>query len=119
MQEGEKGMKIHELVEGVEYRTGIGKVYKKEDGTLFRKLEHTWIVADDMYNSLANAVFMECEFSPMNGEGYYFPVFDDIYGYDHAVWNDDSIDFNIKKAVGVYRTREQAIEKARELGWVE
>lgn len=63
--------------------------------------------------------FKECEFSPMKREDYYFPIFNDSHGYENAVWNDDPIDFNIKKAVGVYRTKEQAIEKAKELGWME
>ena len=127
-------MKIHELVEGVEYKVSNceDSIYQEDlENMIFIKNRHglfsrfknedevVFVEADFTYNTVIDLEFTEFEFKPMDGEDYYYPCFDDEGGYGFAVWRGDSIDSNIKKVVGVYRTREQAIEKARELGWIE
>ena len=55
---------------------------------------------------------------PKEDEEYYYPEFSEEQGYDRMTWGNDDIDKNIQKNVGVYKTKEEAIAKAKELGWV-
>lgn len=50
---------------------------------------------------------------------YYFPSYADIEGFNDFNWESDTVDKLIAKRVGIYRTKEEAIKKAREYGWVE
>lgn len=56
--------------------------------------------------------FPKCE------EIYYYPCPGTNDGINFEIWNNDDYDNNIKNRIGIYRTKEEAIEKARELGWV-
>lgn len=113
-------MKIRELVEGVEYNRGDGGRYKVENGYFlsFCTIEG-WQELNASYYEFSNMRFTECEFKPNIDDFYYFPDFIEDDGYDSRQWGDDSFDNNVKNRVGIYRTKEQAIEKAREWGWVE
>ena len=62
--------------------------------------------------------FTECEFNPKFRQRYWHSCFIDEEGVSTEYWYDETEDHNIKKNVGVYRTKERAIEKARELGWI-
>jgi hypothetical protein len=54
--------------------------------------------------------------APKEGERYYAPH-PTLDLYDDNLWQDDEIDRDYKRNVGVYRTKEEAIAKAKELGW--
>jgi hypothetical protein len=54
--------------------------------------------------------------TPKEGERYYAPH-PTLDLYDDNLWQDDQIDRDYKRNVGVYRTKEEAIAKAKELGW--
>ena len=60
---------------------------------------------------------MNMDWTPEHRERYYYPIFTDEKLYDYAHWFNDNVDFAIKRNVGVYRTEEEAIAKAKELGW--
>lgn len=114
-------MKIHELVEGVEYVRLDGQwTYRMSCGTLeSRYRDGEWNIAKGPYDYFMNMKFTECEFEPKDGERYYYPSFRYLRGYECSKWYKDSTHEHTKDNVGVYRTKEQAIEKARELGWME
>ena len=63
--------------------------------------------------------FEKVPWEPKIEEKYYYPHFYVAGGWDTYTWSNSRRDQQIKKAVGVYRTREEALRKARELGWVE
>jgi hypothetical protein len=49
------------------------------------------------------------------GETYYIPDFDTDYLYQMSAWNDDDID-HFRQSVGIIRkTKEEAIELARQM----
>lgn len=113
-------MKINELVENVEYKCGDGIYRIAIDGFFEVKAPNgEWTESYAPYNTAIGMEFTECEFEPTLGERYYFPVFDIRKGVDWNKWEDTYCDNNTKRCVGAYRTYEQAIQKARELGWIE
>lgn len=115
-------MKIHELVEGVEYQCGDSTYRIAIDGFFEVKAPNSgWTECYVPYNTVIGMEFKECEFEPKGGDWYYFPNFQNPDGFSAYKWSymSDETDARIKKTVGIYRTKEQAIEKARELGWVE
>ena len=62
---------------------------------------------------------LEIDRWPQVGDNYYAPSFKTEFKFSFEVWNDSDYDYSIKKCVGVYRTKEEAQEKARELGWLD
>ena len=114
-----KTYKIDELIEGVEYECG-GLIYKISDGLLLVEIigEDNYGKSSLSYNNALTMEFTECEFNPSKDEYYYFPSFEQSDGYDDYRWYGGTIDNNIKNTVGVYRTKEQAMEKVKELGWI-
>ena len=77
---------------------------------------HIWRTSDKSYNDVLNAEFEPCEWVPKSGDVYYYPSFTkQLVG--SSCWDDFENDLAIKRNVGVYRTREEAIAKAKELGW--
>jgi CRISPR/Cas system-associated protein Cas10 (large subunit of type III CRISPR-Cas system) len=115
-------LKFNELVEGVEYNryssygTSFTMRYKLKDGLLYMLMHDEWVLSESQYNHLMNAIFEECEWMPKRDQLYYYPYFDNnLYSNDH--WKDDCFDLAIKRNVGIYRTSEEAIAKAKELGW--
>lgn len=115
-----KTYKVNELVEGVEYCSGVGNVYKIHKGRLciLSDYHDGWTESYNSYNAVFDMVFTECEFNPMNGEYYWFPSFVTEGAVSRGRWKDDLTDERIKNRIGVYRTSEQALEKAKELGWI-
>lgn len=127
-EEEEDGLKVHELIEGVEYGI-VDTGYENEDfnikvrvmfGVLQVKSkdsENGWADSRDSYNYIKSLRFKELDFSPGIEERYYYPNHE-IEGLSKSMlWLNDEIDNRIKRNVGVYRTRELAIEKAKEMGW--
>lgn len=62
---------------------------------------------------------LEIKWQPQVGDFYYFvsPTSKDCVG--EQIWQEDKLDVLIKQRVGIHRTREQAINQAKELGWLE
>jgi hypothetical protein len=54
--------------------------------------------------------------TPKEGESYYIPSFRNEL-YEHDRWYGSNNTLSCKRNVGVYRTKEEAIVKAKELGW--
>jgi hypothetical protein len=54
---------------------------------------------------------------PKNGQIYFVPSYADEKMFNYLTWRNDRIDNRIKRNVGIYRTKEEAIAKAKELGW--
>lgn len=118
-------MKIDELIKGVEYEallldgTSSGMRFKLVGECLMYLKPHIgWVESELSYNSVKNLEFAECEFNPECDEEYYFPVFHNANGYDWYRWSDNGVGSKIKKVVGIYKTRDQAIQRAKELGWL-
>ena len=116
-------MKINELEEGIEYWVfykGIKQPdkYRINRGFLeFYSERYGWRKSEFYYNAVLDAEFEPCEWMPKKGEFYYLPSFENDGLYTYHRWENDSTDNCIKRNVGVYRTREEAIAKAKELGW--
>ena len=68
--------------------------------------------------NLLEQLLKKLPFEPQIGEKYYYPAFDKSTSYDYDGWRGYKVDERIKRVVGVYRTSEEALEKAKELGWV-
>ena len=56
-------------------------------------------------------------FQPKQWERYYYPSFEDERLYASHKWNNDTLDRMIQKNVGIYKTKLEAIERTKELGW--
>jgi hypothetical protein len=115
-------MKITELQEGVEYcMIYKGKKqpdkYQINDGLLEVGVRHYgWKKSQFGYNAVLEADFEPCEWVPKNGDVYYYPNFSkQLVGASN--WAGFENELAIKRNVGVYRTREEAIAKVKELGW--
>jgi hypothetical protein len=63
--------------------------------------------------------FEKVPWEPKDDEAYYYPLFSAYNWWSSSVWRNRPVDYQIKKTVGIYRTEEEALQKARELGWVE
>ena len=55
------------------------------------------------------------QWQPRLGERYWFPDFDSPDNSQYGYWENTLIPYRRMKRVGVYQTREEAIEKAKEL----
>ena len=115
-------LKFNELVEGVEYyrynknKEKLSQKYKMLNGLLYVRNFDGWTTSYAWFNNILEATFEECEWIPKRDQLYYYPYFDNnLYSNDH--WKDDCFDLAIKRNVGIYRTSEEAIAKAKELGW--
>lgn len=56
---------------------------------------------------------------PRKGETVYVPYFYYSHPVTSIMWDGSEACRNAQKNVGVYRTEEEALKKAKELGWVE
>ena len=113
-------MNIHELVENVEYKCG-DSIYRIAIDGFFevKNCNDEWTESYVPYNTAIGMEFKECEFEPKVGERYYYPNFENTEPWELREYRNNAFHNRIKRNVGVYRTKEQAIEKAKELGWVE
>ena len=57
------------------------------------------------------------DWTPEYDDVYFFPSFYNRTLYSSCTWQNDIIDVMTKRNVGVYRTEEEAIAKAKEFGW--
>lgn len=57
--------------------------------------------------------------TPRIGEEYYHPSISSSSGFNTMVWRGYIEDHNRLKRIGVYKTKEQALKKAKDLGWIE
>lgn len=122
-KERKEYMKIDELVEGVEYGVKDSKCkFRVISGVLEIKRHPDegcgteWIENHDTYNYIKSLEFVECEFEPEQGMLYWYA--DPSYGdASYATWSGCAVDKNRQRNLGVFRTKEQAIQDAKERGW--
>ena len=69
--------------------------------------------------AIEDGVMGNVPYNPKEGDRYYYPCFDITYFWMTDSWEGNKRDSHIKKAVGVYRTKEEAIAKAKELWGLE
>ena len=69
--------------------------------------------------AIEEGVMGNIPYNPEEGDKYYYPSFDICTMWLNGIWDDTKRDENTKKAVGVYRTKEEAIAKAKELWGLE
>ena len=50
---------------------------------------------------------------------YYYPDFEQPESVWRTIWTDTWTDNRIKNTVGIYKTKQQALDKAIKLGWLE
>jgi hypothetical protein len=118
-------LKFNELVEGVEYWKEASTIHERatmhkiENGFFldFYEYENNWKLSMLHVNDVLKSDYYKCEWVPKRDEFYYFPSFSKSTLYDVDYWNGDEYYLAIKRNVGVYRTAEEAIAKAKELGW--
>ena len=112
---------------GEEFRINVNPIVKYkicDDGVL--RYKHDKNDKNDLFqtaeitaNSLLVGEIIKLPWEPKIGETYYFPSFLSLYGYNLAEFDSDKeLDLMIKNAVGIYRTKEDALAKAKELGWL-
>lgn len=119
-------LRIWDLVEGVKYMTNEmsgGYTYSIENNVLYVTHQSGKITkSNQSYNDVLTFTFTECEFEPKVGDRLWFPTITYSEGVDTMVFDGDEtserIISNIKKRVGLYRTKEGALTKAKELGWI-
>ena len=117
-------MKITELQEGVEYYgTFFGQKstnkYKVENGELvfYNRIEHIWMSSDKPYNEVVDAEFEPCEWVPKMGGLVYYPNPWSPTAIDSEIYRGRELDLRLMSRLGFYRTAEEAIAKAKSLGW--
>ena len=71
------------------------------------------------YEAIVDMENEEIPWVPKKGEFAYYPSFEQPAGYILTVWKNSRVDNRVKKAVGVYKTPDEALAKARALGWLE
>lgn len=69
--------------------------------------------------AIEEGVMGNIPYNPEEGNVYYYPCFDMYCLYLDNKWGSSKKEENIKRAVGVYRTKEEAIAKAKELWGLE
>ena len=114
-------VKYEDMVEGREYFYDHW-TYRKINGVLYYKpsLSGKWLVSDYSMREIAETlVFKEMPWVPRYGEHYYYPTFEQLVGQDLKIWGGTKTDNKIRKIVGVYKSPEEATQKATELGWLE
>jgi hypothetical protein len=116
-------MKITELQEGVEYygiffglKCTLKYKVKNKELIFYNRDEYIWMVSNKSYNDIINAEFEPCEWTPKEDEKFYHPDFTGELVCEYR-WDGCYYDLEVKRNVGVYRTKEEAIAKAKELGW--
>ena len=97
-------------------RYGTCRLYKKGLYTL----NYTYSSFEKDNDTLQKLLTGEYEikWKPKIGHTFYFPSFQWCDGFDSIVYTGSQENENIIKNVGGYKTKEQAQEKAKELGWV-
>lgn len=119
--------KAWELEEGIVYEikdVGFAEWLKEGERVIFDGAniylnnETLEVLTDKLsFFGLKNLEFIETEWEPRIDELFYWPSFMDEHGYAKGFWDDEVVCNRIKNTVGVYRTRKEAVEKAKELGW--
>ena len=123
-------LKFTDLMEDVEYYlldehgNKSPHKYKKLKGLLYVKISGHYTDTRIPINHVLKSTFVKCEWMPIFGEVYYFPNFmsydiDDSSLYDSAIWEGIGFDIQVQRNVGIYRTKEEAIAKSKELGWTQ
>ena len=109
-------MKFKDLVEGKVYNNQYGIVdYTIKDGLLFRLESNKYSLTT--VEEVSRMEFEELPWKPAEDEYYYIVDVTKEWGYDWHKNRNDKTDNRIFSRVKVYRTKEEAIAVAKELGW--
>ena len=117
-------MKITELQEGVEYYM-VYKGHRQPDkyqinnGFLAMYNEHYgWKRSEFAYNAILEAEFEPCEWEPKIGDTVYYtnPWCPTVI--ECETYCGHKLDLLLMSRLGYYRTEEEAIERAKKLGWI-
>jgi hypothetical protein len=102
-----------------------GERYKVNEGGLSSEARHTLIpdgILEDIVLAellLGKATYTIPAWEPHCGDRYYSPCPRTPSGVGSYVYGSDVNDVATMERVGIYRTEEEALQEARELGWVE
>ena len=118
-------MKVEELTDWSEYNVLTNRMEKVQARVVHNVLQakdvngvyHNW---DLPHNYLKDLDFEEVEFEPKEYEPkkcevYYFANIDSIDLVSYNYWGGTLLDNRIRKYLGIYRTEEEAREKAKSL----
>jgi hypothetical protein len=115
-------LKFKDLVEGVEYWKEPNTIHEEatihkiKNGLFLDFHDDDWKLSMLHVNDVLKSNYYECKWMFEYGKTYYYPYYDDNL-YSQDCWKGDEYDLAIKRNVGIYRTAEEAIAKAKELGW--
>lgn len=113
-----KIFKVKELEE-FKFKGVANYTYRVKDNTLqFRHYCEDWVNSEHSLNTIVKTEIELLPYKPECDDRYYYPSFRVDCGYGIDNWVNSQIDKNIAQRVGVYRTSEEAINKAKELGWI-
>lgn len=113
------GVKIGDTIEAG------GERYRVNKDGLSSEARHTLIpdgILEDIVLAellLGKATYTIPAWEPHCGDRYYSPCPRTPSGVGSFVYRSDVYDVALMERVGIYRTEEEALQKARELGWVE
>jgi hypothetical protein len=116
-------LKFKDLVEGVEYwlyvdgRCLFPFKYKIENNSLYNFDSGNWVKSEISLNFVLSATFVECEWVPKIGDTIHYPNPWEKQGFSYDMFIGHELDLRLMKRVGYYRTAEEAIAKAKKLGW--
>lgn len=102
-----------------------GERYRVNEDGLSSEARHTLIpdgILEDIVLAellLGKATYTIPTWEPHCGDRYYSPCPRTPSGVGSFVYGSDVYDVALMERVGIYRTEEEALKKARELGWVE
>ena len=99
-------------------RTGIEREFHFEADGLYMDFNGDIIHSSSVLYELLRGDYQISKW-PEKGNAYYYPHFEHTSGFAIAYWRDYTVDKIRKSTVGIYKTKEQAKEKSRELGWIE
>ena len=108
---------ITDLVENIIYKRNYNE-FKVKDKQLYYFANNEWRLCGDSYNDVIKWDFKEGRFNAKEKDEYFYPSFITKEGFHSNIYLSNEEDQRIIDAVGIYRTKEQAQEVARLLGWM-
>ena len=94
-------------------------VYKVESNFLYVESSvGEWVKSDIKLNKMLEYTIKRFPFKPKYGDEYWYVEVKGDDCVDCTKWFGTDVDKNIKKYSGCYRTKEEALERAKELGLI-
>ena len=92
---------------------GCDKQFRITDNLLIYEMGTNCLAPFTLREVIVGGVTVQWQ--PRLGEKYWFPDFDSPDNSQYGYWDNTLIPYRRMKRVGVYQTKEEAIEKAKEL----